>query len=986
MKTRVLLLLCAVWCCGGLTAVVTASTPTREHHTGTTTLEPRNETVGRVRGDEAAVRSEGEGGHGIERYPVAVIDFERVQNPFIIGLWIFLACLGKIGFHMTPKISHVFPESCMLIVLGVVIGVLLIYTQAATVSPLTADVFFLYLLPPIILDAGYFMPNRLFFDNLFTILVFAVVGTIWNALTIGITMYAISLTGLFGVNIPMLHMFLFSSLISAVDPVAVLAVFEEIQVEEVLYILVFGESLLNDGVTVVLYHLFEGFSELGEENIMAVDIASGVASFLLVALGGTAIGIIWGFLTAFVTRLTREVRVIEPIFVFVMSYLAYLNAEIFHLSGILSITFCGITMKNYVEQNISTKSHTTIKYAMKMLASSSETVIFMFLGVSTIQSTHDWNTWFVILTILFCSVYRIFGVVIFSAVCNRFRVKKIGFVDKFVMSYGGLRGAVAFALVITINIDHIPLQPMFLTATIAMVYFTVFVQGITIKPLVQLLGVKKSEKRQLTMNERLHERVMDYLMSGIEDVLGKQGHLLIRNKFKRFNNKYLTPFLVRDKNVIEPKLLETYSNIKMHEAMEQMHNSYNSPQNIESFSNLLRNAASHPHVQRNNQGEWNLDVAELDYNPTLRDINDAKFHHLLSNDYRPVKKSRGSTYKRHAVKDDDMQTQSDIGHHNMYLHTRQFVENDKRLHKKAKKMGLVAVRKERGVSPHHVPTSPLSQGSGDQEFASQGENGVVKTPQDHRAAYQQNGSAIKLKQDYIARVIQDNPAFVNDDGTPMFPDQQTITEKRRQSTKGPTMAEIALPWKRYYQDGEPQDPRRLQRALSIVNSEEDGSQPTLAEAVLPWKRPEDEEVCQMPVKQNEFPAWASNKEYVNYYSPSNTFLGKLGRHDSYPNIREIFERRNSSSSIKSRRGSLKEHPMPLRERSASRGSIDVPCTSTGATNTTTTTHDPSIPHLVRQRTSTDCSLLNTTIVEEDRRPDTVIDINPSGTEAEQTHM
>ncbi|XP_063844818.1 Na(+)/H(+) exchanger protein 2-like isoform X2 [Scylla paramamosain] len=968
MKTSVLLLACVVWCALGLVA---ASTPTKEHHTGTTTThEPRNETLGQVHGDGVAVHSEGEGGHGIERYPVAVIDFERVQTPFIIGLWIFLACLGKIGFHMTPKISHVFPESCMLIILGVVIGVLLIYTQAATVSPLTADVFFLYLLPPIILDAGYFMPNRLFFDNLFTILVFAVVGTIWNALTIGITMYAISLTGLFGLDIPMLHMFLFSSLISAVDPVAVLAVFEEIQVEEVLYILVFGESLLNDGVTVVLYHLFEGFSELGEDNIMAVDIASGVASFL----------------TAFVTRLTREVRVIEPIFVFVMSYLAYLNAEIFHLSGILSITFCGITMKNYVEQNISTKSHTTIKYAMKMLASSSETIIFMFLGVSTIQSTHDWNTWFVILTILFCSIYRILGVLIFSVVCNRFRVKKIGFVDKFVMCYGGLRGAVAFALVITINPAHIPLQPMFLTATIAMVYFTVFVQGITIKPLVQLLGVKKSEKRQLTMNERLHERVMDYIMSGFEDVLGKQGHLLLRNKFKRFNNKYLTPFLVRDKNVIEPKLLETYSNIKMHEALEQMHNSYNSPQNIESFSNLLRNAATHPHVQMNNQGEWNLDVAELEYNPTVRDINDAKFHHLLSNDYKPLKKSRGSTYKRHAVKDDDMQTQSDISHHNMYLHTRQFVQNDKKLYKKAKKLGLVAVREEKGASPQHVPTSPLSQGSVGQDLASQGDNGVTKTPQDHRAAFQQNGSAIKLKQDYIARVIQDNPAFVNDDGTPIFPDQQTIMEKRRQSTKGPTMAEMALPWKRYYQDGEPQDPRRLQRALSIVNSEEDGSQPTLAEAVLPWKRPEDEEVCQMPVKQNEFPAWASNKEYVNYYSPSSTFLGKLGRHDSYPNIREIFERRNSSSSIKSRRGSLKEHPMPLRERSASRGSIDVPSTSASGTSTPTTAHDPSVPHLVRQRTSTDCSLLNTTIVEEDRRGDTVIDINPSGTEPEQTRM
>ena len=70
-------------------------------------------------------------------------------------------------------------------------------------------------------------------------------------LSIGISMYALNYTGIFGVNIPTLHIFLFSALISAVDPVAVLAVFEEIHVEEVLFILVFGESLLNDGVTVV---------------------------------------------------------------------------------------------------------------------------------------------------------------------------------------------------------------------------------------------------------------------------------------------------------------------------------------------------------------------------------------------------------------------------------------------------------------------------------------------------------------------------------------------------------------------------------------------------------------------------------------------------------------------------------------------------------------------------------------------------------------
>ena len=74
-----------------------------------------------------------------------------------------------------------------------------------------------------------------------------------------------------------------------------------------------------------------------------------------------------------------------------------------------SITFCGITMKNYVEANISHKSHTTVKYTMKMLSSSSETIIFMFLGVATVNNHHDWNTWFIVMTIVFCSFYRIIG-------------------------------------------------------------------------------------------------------------------------------------------------------------------------------------------------------------------------------------------------------------------------------------------------------------------------------------------------------------------------------------------------------------------------------------------------------------------------------------------------------------------------------------------------------------------------------------------------
>ena len=130
---------------------------------------------------------------------------------------------------------------------------------------------------------------------------------------------------------------------------------------------------------------------MGADRVTAEEVLKGVASFPVVAVGGTLIGIIWGFAIGLTTRFTNHVRIIEPLFVFVMAYLSYLCAEVFHMSGILAITFCGITMKNYVEANISQKSHTTVKYTMKMMSSSAETIIFVFLGVATIHDAHYWS-------------------------------------------------------------------------------------------------------------------------------------------------------------------------------------------------------------------------------------------------------------------------------------------------------------------------------------------------------------------------------------------------------------------------------------------------------------------------------------------------------------------------------------------------------------------------------------------------------------------
>lgn len=155
------------------------------------------------------------------------------------------------GFHIIPRVSSIVPESCLLIVVGLMVGGI-IRTVKDEALVLESKFFFLYLLPPIILDAGYFLPIRAFTENLGTILMFAVLGTLWNVFFMGGMMYAVCQIepAKLG-NVDLLSCLLFGSIISAVDPVAVLAVFEEIHINELLYILVFGESLLNDAVTVV---------------------------------------------------------------------------------------------------------------------------------------------------------------------------------------------------------------------------------------------------------------------------------------------------------------------------------------------------------------------------------------------------------------------------------------------------------------------------------------------------------------------------------------------------------------------------------------------------------------------------------------------------------------------------------------------------------------------------------------------------------------
>ncbi|KAK2530034.1 Slc9a5 [Columba guinea] len=543
--------------------------------------------------------------------------WREVQAPCLVAAWILVASLAKIVFHLSRKVTSIVPESCLLILLGLGLGGIVLAVAKKAEYQLEPNMFFLFLLPPIVLDSGYFMPSRLFFDNIGAILTYAVVGTLWNSFTTGAALWGLHQAGLMdpGIEAGLMDFLLFGSLISAVDPVAVLAVFEEVHVNETLFIIVFGESLLNDAVTVVLYKVFNSFVELGPARIHAMDYVKGVGSCQL-------------------------------------------------LLPLCRVTFCGICCKKYVEANISQKSRTTVKYTMKTLASSSETIIFMFLGISAVDTSKwAWDTALVLGTLFFILLFRAVGVVLQTYVLNHFRLIPLDRIDQVVMSYGGLRGAVAFALVILLDRAKVKAKDYFVATTIVVVFFTVIVQGLTIKPLVTWLKVKRSDHHKPTLNEELHEHAFDHILAAVEDIVGHHGYHYWRDKWEQFDKKYLSQLLMRKSAYrLRDEIWDVYYKLNIRDAISFVDQGGHvlsaaklalpsmpsrTSMSESSVTNLLRESGS---------GAC-LDLQVIDTVRSRRDKEDAAMHHVLRGSlYKPRRRYKAS-YSRHFISPDKQERQ-----------------------------------------------------------------------------------------------------------------------------------------------------------------------------------------------------------------------------------------------------------------------------------------------------------------------------------------
>ncbi|GAB7360308.1 hypothetical protein MBLNU230_g8065t1 [Neophaeotheca triangularis] len=362
-------------------------------------------------------------------------------------------------------------ETVLSIFAGMVVGLILRLTSPDNVTAAVSfdyQFFFNLLLPPIILASGYELHQANFFRNIGTILTFAFAGTFISALVLGVILYLWTRIPLEGFNLSFVEAMSVGATLSATDPVTILAIFNTYKVDPKLYTIIFGESILNDAIAIVLFETAQRY-ENSADTLTILSFFESIGIFLAVFLGSLIIGIVVGLGTSLMLKLTHVRRdpKIESCLVVLIAYSCYFFANAVHMSGIVSLLFCGICLKHYAYHNMSRRTQLTTKFNFGLMAQLSENFIFIYLGLSLFtENGLEFKPLFILITVIGICAARwcaIFPLAAFVNWVMRYRQKRqarrgsqpINDPDapeelprnyQIMMFWAGLRGAVGVAL------------------------------------------------------------------------------------------------------------------------------------------------------------------------------------------------------------------------------------------------------------------------------------------------------------------------------------------------------------------------------------------------------------------------------------------------------------------------------------------------------------------------------------------------------------
>lgn len=453
------------------------------------------------------------------------------------------------------------PESVSVVFLGALIGLILKlisnnnlgnWQKEEAFNPTT---FFLVLLPPIMYESGYNLHKGNFFQNIGSILVFAIFGTAISAFVIGGGVYLLGMADV-AYKLDFTESFAFGSLVSAVDPVATIAIFHALDVEPVLNMLVLGESILNDAVSIVLATtILQASSPSMSAMSAGAAVLHGIGRFFLMFFASAAIGVIFALTAALLFKYVdlRKNPSLEFAMILVFTYAPYGLAEGLHLSGIMSILFNGVVMSHYTHFNLSPVTQITMQQTLRTLAFFAETCVFAYLGLAIFSFHLIIKPSLVVWSIVLCLVGRALNIYPLSFVVNHFREHKITKKMMFIMWFSGLRGAISYALALHLEFED-EKRHVLVTTTLIIVLFTTLVLGGSTMPLMKFLKAGKKPRRKkgqtteisLSKTKEMGKTIDAEHLSELTEEEYEVNFIKSNLKgFVKLDVKYLIPFFTR---------------------------------------------------------------------------------------------------------------------------------------------------------------------------------------------------------------------------------------------------------------------------------------------------------------------------------------------------------------------------------------------------------------------------------------------------------
>jgi len=374
------------------------------------------------------------------------------------------------------------PYAVALVIGGLALGLGHRFTIVSTLTGgqrpnwLTSEVILILFLPPLLFEGSIKIRTHYLRENLVPLLVLANVGVIVATLITGLAIHWV-------IGLPIMTGLLFGCIISPTDPISVLSVFKEMGIGKRLSMIVEGESLFNDGTAVALFGILLAGIHSGH-----LGVAKGTAQFVGVVLGSAAFGSLFGYVVSKITQRIDE-PTIEITLTAILAYGSYIAAQSLHLSGVIAAVAAGIVLGNFgVSVGMSPRTQMAMWSFWEYAAFVINSLLFLLIGmqVRLIDLLHERRgVGLAIGAVLLGRILSVYGLTPLGNLVS----ERIPLRWQHVLVWGGLRGALALALVLSLD-PALPYRSHLLTWTFGVVAFSLIVQGLTIKPLLRLLGIR----------------------------------------------------------------------------------------------------------------------------------------------------------------------------------------------------------------------------------------------------------------------------------------------------------------------------------------------------------------------------------------------------------------------------------------------------------------------------------------------------------------